>query len=315
MLVVQGYQAVPSEARGAVIALGNFDGVHKGHQALMARAIEEARRLGRPAGVLLFEPHPREFFRPGEPHFHLTPLDEKLAVLAELGLDVAVVLGFDAALARLDADRFIQEVLIDALAVAHIVVGYHFFFGHNRTGSVETLRAAGISHGFGVTVIEPVADQGEPYSSTAIRLKLAEGDVRTAADALGRPWRVRGPVIGGARRGTGLGFPTANMALPKGTTLSHGIYAVRVKLDGRLLDGAAYLGTRPTFDDGMPVLEVFLFDFDDEIYGREIEVSFIEKIRDDRQFASPEALIAQMRDDCAEARAILAAEPVSSSRQ
>jgi riboflavin kinase/FMN adenylyltransferase len=309
MLVVHGFDAVPAEAKGAVLALGNFDGVHRGHQILVGRAIEEARRLGRPSGVLVFEPHPREFFAPDAPHFRLTPLARKLAVFEDMGLDVAIVLAFDATLAALDARRFVEEVLVGALSVAHVVVGYHFFFGRNRSGSAETLRAAGAELGFGVSVVEPVADRGEPFSSTAIRLLLAEGDVRAAAQALGRPWQVRGPVIGGAHRGTGLGFPTANVALPKGTALGHGIFAVRVDLDGKPLDGAAYLGTRPTFDDGMPVLEVFLFDFDEQIYGREIEVSFIDKVRDDRKFASPDELVAQMQADCAKARSILAAEP------
>jgi riboflavin kinase/FMN adenylyltransferase len=306
MLVVNGYRAVPAEAKRAVLALGNFDGVHRGHQMLVRRAIEEARRLGRPSGVLLFEPHPREFFAPDVPYFRLTPLAEKLAVLEAMGIDVAIVLAFDASLASLDAESFVDNILVGALSVAHIVVGYHFFFGRNRSGSAETLKRAGAAEGFGVTVVEPVADRGEPFSSTAIRLLLAEGDVRDAAEALGRPWQVRGPVIGGAQRGTGLGFPTANVALPKGTALGHGIFAVRVALDGRELDGAAYLGTRPTFDDGMPVLEVFLFDFDEKIYGREIVVSFVDKVRDDRKFDSAEELVTQMRDDCAKARSILA---------
>lgn len=308
MRVVHGSDAVPPEAKGAVLALGNFDGVHRGHQALIGRAIADAKHAGRPSGVLLFEPHPRAFFQPDAPHFRLTPLDEKLAVLEDLGLDVAIVLAFDAKLAALDAGRFIEEILVGALAVAEVVVGYHFFFGRNRGGSVETLKAAGAAHGFAVAVVEPVAERGEPFSSTAIRLLLAEGDVRGAADALGRPWRVAGPVIGGAQRGTGLGFPTANVALPKGTALGHGIFAVRVMLDGRALDGAAYLGTRPTFDDGMPVLEVFLFDFDEAIYGRTIEVSFIDKVRDDRKFSSAEELVRQMEEDCAKARDILAAD-------
>lgn len=307
MLVIHGTAAVPPEAKGAVLAIGNFDGVHRGHQSLVARALAEAKRTARPAGVLLFEPHPREFFDPGALHFRLTPLTEKLDVFAGLGLDLAVVLAFDAALAARDADRFIQDILVGALAVSHVVVGYHFFFGRNRSGSPATLRKAGEALGFGVTVVEPVADRGEPFSSTAIRLALAEGDVEGAAAALGRPWRVRGPVVGGAKRGTGLGFPTANVALPKGTALGHGIFAVRVGLEGRVLDGAAYLGTRPTFDDGKPVLEVFLFDFDGDIYGREIEVSFIAKVRDDRRFASAEELVRQMQADCDRARELLAA--------
>lgn len=308
MHVVHGTENVPPEAKGAVLALGNFDGVHRGHQVIIGRAIADAKRAGRPAGVVLFEPHPRVFFQPDAPHFRLTSLDEKLAVLDGLGLDIAIVLPFDAALAALDADRFIEDILVGALAVAEVVVGYHFFFGRNRGGSAETLKAAGAAHGFAVTIVAPVAERGEPFSSTAIRLLLAEGDVRGAAEALGRPWRVKGPVIGGAKRGTGLGFPTANVALPKGTALGHGIFAVRVLLDGRALDGAAYLGTRPTFDDGMPVLEVFLFDFDEAIYGRDIEVSFIDKVRDDRKFSSADELVAQMEKDCAKARAILAAE-------
>ncbi len=201
-----------------------------------------------------------------------------------------------------------EDILVRALAVSHVVVGYHFFFGKNRTGSVETLKLAGEAHGFGVTVVEPVSDRGEPFSSTAVRLKLAEGDVRGAAEALGRPWSVRGKVVGGAKRGTGMGYPTANIALPIGTALGHGIFAVRVTLDGGRLEGAAYLGTRPTFDNGHPVLEVFLFDFDADIYGHEIEVSFVDKVRDDRKFASMEELVRQMDVDCARAREILAAE-------
>lgn len=306
MLIVNGYRSVPPEAQGAVLALGNFDGVHRGHQVLIERAVAEAKKQGCPVGALVFDPHPSAFFRPDEPHFRLTSRDEKLALFEAMGLDVTVVLAFDQALANLDADRFIDTILVGALQVSHIVAGYHFFFGRNRSGSVDTLRRAGEKYGFGVTVVEPVADRGQPFSSTDIRLLLAEGNVHAAAEALGRPWRVKGPVIGGAKRGTGLGFPTANIALPKGTALGHGIFAVRAEVDGRTLDGAAYLGTRPTFDDGMPVLEVFLFDFEADIYGREMAVSFIDKVRDDRRFASAEELIAQMNADCEKAREILA---------
>lgn len=308
MRIVHGYRAVPPEAKGAALALGNFDGVHRGHQALIGKAVEAARSLSRPSGVLVFEPNPRQFFKPDAPHFELTPLETKLALFDGLGLDLAVVLAFDAALASLEAERFVEDILVGALAVSHVVVGYHFFFGRNRTGSVETLKQAGAAHGFGVTVVEPVSDRGEPFSSTSVRLMLAEGDVCGAAEALGRPWSVGGRVIGGARRGTGMGFPTANIALPRGSALGHGIFAVRVRLGDRHLEGAAYLGTRPTFDDGHPVLEVFLFDFDADIYGREIEVSFIGKVRDDRKFASSDELVHQMDEDCAKARQILAAE-------
>jgi riboflavin kinase/FMN adenylyltransferase len=311
MRTIRGYENIPAEARGAVLAVGNFDGVHRGHQALLKRTVALAREAGKPAGVLIFEPHPREFFAPHEPHFHLTTLDDKLALFDAMGLDLAVVLPFDAALASLDAESFVSRVLVGALAVSHVVVGYHFFFGKGRTGTPETLRTAGEKHGFGVTIVEPVAEAGDAFSSTAIRLHLAQGDMGGAARVLGRWWRVRGKVVGGAKRGTGLGFPTANIPLARGTALAHGIYAVRAYLDGSEIDGAAYLGTRPTFDNGMPVLEVFLFDFDGDLYGRELEVEFIAHIRDDRKFDGPEALKVQMEADCDAARKILAAAPAS----
>jgi riboflavin kinase/FMN adenylyltransferase len=307
MRVVHGYENAPADIKGAVLAVGNFDGVHRGHQVLIERAIAAARECGKPAGALVFEPHPRAFFTPREPHFRLTTIEEKLSIFAAIGLDLAVVLPFDAALAGLDAETFIARVLVDALRVTHVVIGYDFFFGRNRGGTPETMRQAGEKLGFGVTIVAPVADAGEAFSSTAIRLNLAQGDVAGAARALGRRWRVRGKVVGGAKRGTGLGFPTANIPLAKGTALAHGIYAVRTYFDGKAIAGAAYLGTRPTFDDGMPVLEVFLFDFDGNLYGREIEVEFVAHIRDDRKFDSAEALKAQMEDDCAAARKLLAA--------
>jgi riboflavin kinase / FMN adenylyltransferase len=311
MIVVQGSDDVPAAARGGVLAIGNFDGVHRGHQALIAAAIEEGKRLGAPAGAIVFEPHPREFFQPDKPHFRLTPLTRKLALLGELGLDVAVVVRFDAALVGLTAEAFIERVLVRGLGVRHAVVGYDFRFGKGRTGDPETLRRAGAAHGFGVTVVAQVAEAGEVFSSSAIRAELAQGDVRGAADMLGHWWRVAGTVIGGAKRGTGLGYPTANLVLPSGTALAHGIYAVRVYVEGRRLDGAAYLGTRPTFDDGEAVLEVFLFDFDGDLYGRVIEVEFIGFVRADAKFASAAALQDQIAKDCARAQELLAAAPAA----
>ena len=306
MQVVQGYRNVPPSARGAVLAIGNFDGVHRGHQALLETAAAIARDIGAPAGAVIFEPHPREFFHPEEPHFHLTPLKQKLAIFAGLGLDVAIVLPFDAALAKLSADEFVGQVLVAGLGARHIVIGHDFFFGRNRGGTPETMQAAAQKLGFGLTIVAPVAEDGEVFSSSAIRLRLAQGDVKGAARMLGRCWRAAGTVVGGAKRGTGLGFPTANVPLPRGTALGHGIYAVRVFAGAERYEGAAYLGTRPTYDDGMPVLEVFLFDFDGDLYGREIEVEFVDFVRADRKFATSEALIAQMQRDCARARAILA---------
>jgi riboflavin kinase / FMN adenylyltransferase len=309
MQIVHGYRNVPEAARGAVLAIGNFDGVHRGHQALLRAASAIGRELAAPAGALVFEPHPREFFHPEEPHFHLTPLPQKLAIFERIGLDLAVVLAFDAGLAALSADDFVSRVIIDGLGARHVVIGHDFFFGKNRGGTPETMQAAAARAGFGITVIPPVAEDGEVFSSSAIRLRLAQGDVKGAARLLGRDWRACGFVVGGAKRGAGLGFPTANIPLPKGTVLGHGIYAVRVHIDGARHNGAAYLGTRPTYDNGMPVLEVFLFDFDGDLYGREIEVEFVDFVRADRKFDSSEALIAQMELDVARARDILAANP------
>ncbi len=312
MQIVEGYQNVPPGARGAVLAIGNFDGVHRGHQALIAAAVQEGHAKGTPAGALIFEPHPREFFHPEEPHFHLTPMAQKLALFEKFGLDLAVILPFDRELSRLSADDFIAQVLVEGLNARHVVIGHDFFFGHNRSGTPEIMSAAAQRLGFGITVVAPVAEEGEVFSSSAIRLRLAQGDVKGAAAMLGRWWRVGGTVVGGARRGAGLGFPTANVPLPRGTTLGHGIYAVRAYLAARRYDGAAYLGTRPTYDNGMPVLEVFLFGFEGgDLYGRAIEVEFIDFVRDDRKFASSGELIAQMQVDCARAQEMLAAAPAT----
>jgi riboflavin kinase/FMN adenylyltransferase len=317
MLVVRGKGTgdgdVPAAARGAVLAIGNFDGVHRGHQALIADVKCRAAALGAPAGVMVFEPHPREFFQPTEPHFHLTPLPLKLACLDELGLDLAAVLKFDKAFAALSADEFIERTLVGMLAPRHVVIGYDFFFGKGRAGTPDTMRAAGGRLGFGVTVVAPVAEDGEVFSSTAIRLKLAQGDMHGATASLGRLWRVSGKVIGGARRGTGLGFPTANIALEPGTALAHGIYAVWAEVDGVRHAAAAYLGTRPTFDNGAPVLEVFLLDFDGDLYGRELSVAFVEHLRADRRFDSIELLKAQMQVDCDAARRVLASSSAPST--
>lgn len=311
MKVVHGYQDVPDDARGAALAIGNFDGVHRGHQALAREAIAQAKKAGTASGVLLFEPHPREFFHPEEPHFRLTPLAEKLEIFEELGLDLAIVLSFDAALANLPAQDFVTKVLVNALDVRHVVIGHDFYYGKGRAGTPETLREAAETENFGITVLDPVAEDGEAFSSSGLRLRLAQGDVEGAARVMGRWWRVRGPVVGGAKRGTGLGFPTANVPLPRGTGLGHGIYAVRTYVEGRCHDSAAYLGTRPTYDNGMPVLEVFLFDFDGDLYGKEIVVEFVGFVRPDRKFETSEALVAQMQRDCARAESILRAAPKS----
>jgi riboflavin kinase/FMN adenylyltransferase len=309
MLVIRDGD-VPESARGGVVAIGNFDGVHRGHQALIASAVAHARARSAPVGAVVFEPHPREFFVPDEPHFRLTPLDEKLRVLKGLGLDFVRVLTFDRSLSQMSAEEFVARVLVDGLAITGAVVGYDFFFGHKRAGTPQTLIREGERHRFAVEIVAPVAELGEVFSSTAVRLKLAEGDVRGAALILGRNWRVTGPVVGGAKRGTGMGYPTANVPMPKGTALAHGIFAVRMEVDadGVWHDAAAYLGTRPTFDDGKPVLEVFVLDFDGDLYGRTVAVEFVDYIRPDRKFDHVEALVAQMDADVAQVRTVLAAK-------
>ena len=305
MREVHGFREVPDTARGAVLAIGNFDGVHRGHQALLAESLAKGKEFGAAAGVLIFEPHPREFFHPQEPHFVLTTQAQKLAIFKALGLDLAIVLDFNVELAKLPADAFISSVLVEGLDIRHVVIGHDFFFGRDRSGTPELMQAAAEKFGFGLTVVAPVAEGGEAFSSSIIRLRLAHGDVIGAAQMMGRWWRVGGKVIGGAKRGVGLGFPTANVPLTRGTGLGHGIYAVRVYSGPDRHDGAAYLGTRPTYDDGMPVLEVFLFDFNGDLYDHPIEVEFIDFIREDRKFDTSEALIAQMQQDCASARDIL----------
>lgn len=306
MHVIHGFEHFPLNAREGVVAIGNFDGVHRGHQALLAETRAIATRSKRRAAVMVFEPHPRVYFQPDKPHFRLTTLEQKSALLERYGMDITIVLPFDAVLAGLSADAFVERVLVAGLGVSHVVVGYDFHYGKGRTGTTATLLEAGRAMGFGVSLIDQVAVSGEPASSSAVRAELAQGDVRSAADMLGHWWRVAGRVQGGAKRGTGMGYPTANVTLAKGTTLAHGIYAVRVYVGDARHDGAAYLGRRPTFDNGPAVLETFLLDFDGDLYGKEIEIEFIAHLRSDRKFDGAEALVAQMDQDVAAARRILA---------
>ncbi len=306
MQVIHGHDHVPRNARGAVLAIGNFDGVHRGHQVLLTTARDVGKALKAPAGVLAFEPHPRALFQPDRPHFRLTTITQRIALFQRFGMDLAVVLPFDRKLAELSAEHFIERVLVAGLGIKHTVIGYDFHFGKGRGGSPASLVAAGQEMGFGVTIVDPVAAGGEVFSSSAIRAELAQGDVDGAAALLGHTWRVSGEVKGGAKRGTGMGYPTANIGLAPGTALAHGIYAVKVHVGGKVHDGAAYLGTRPTFDNGDAVLETFLLDFDGDLYGKTIELEFIGFIRGDRKFDSMEALVAQMDKDVARTREVLA---------
>ncbi|MGO9702181.1 MAG: bifunctional riboflavin kinase/FAD synthetase [Xanthobacteraceae bacterium] len=297
--------ALDGALRGAVLAMGNFDGVHRGHQAVIAAVIERARGLGEPAGVLTFEPHPRDFFNPGEPLFRLTDEAAKLRLLAANGLDGTVVLTFDAALAGLTAENFVAGILVERFAVSGVVIGFNFHFGKNRTGSPDFLAAQGRKYGFAVDVVAPFELNGRPVSSGPIRDALAEARLDDAAALLGFPWFVSGEVRHGDKRGRELGFPTANLSLDAACGLRHGVYAVRVGLGERRYDGVANFGRRPMFDSGVVLLEVFLFDFAGDLYGRRIDVAFIDWIRDEAVFGSVDELVRAMNDDAATARAAL----------
>jgi riboflavin kinase / FMN adenylyltransferase len=293
--------------KGAVVALGNFDGVHRGHRQVIATTQARAQALGAPAAVMTFEPHPRAFFKPGEPLFRLTDETNKLRLFAATGLTGAVVMTFDAALAGLTAQDFVDRILIDRLAVAGVVVGSNFHFGRQRGGSADFLVAEGKSRGFAVDIVPVFSHGGRPVSSGPIREALAGGNVGEAADLLGYPWFVTGRVIEGDKRGRELGFPTANLALDPDCRLRYGIYAVRAGIGDDRYDGVASFGIRPMFATPMPLLEVFLFDFSGDLYGRSIDVAFIGWIREEMQFAGIPALIEQVDKDSAQARAMLAA--------
>jgi riboflavin kinase/FMN adenylyltransferase len=299
--------SAPEDAlRGAVVAIGNFDGVHRGHRALIGAALQKARALGRPAAALTFEPHPRAFFNPGEPLFRLTDEAAKLRLLAATGLDGAIVLTFNAALAGLSAEDFVSRILVERFAVSGAVIGFNFHFGMNRAGSPDFLKAQGNKYGIAVEVVPLFEDNGRPVSSGPIRDALAAGRLDEAAEFLGYPWFVSGAVIHGDKRGRELGFPTANLILDAACGLRHGIYAVRVAVGGRRYDGVASFGRRPMYDTGAVLLEVFLFDFAGDLYGQNIDVAFIAWIREERIFDSATALIAQMQDDSRLAREALA---------
>jgi riboflavin kinase/FMN adenylyltransferase len=295
--------------RGAVLAMGNFDGVHRGHQAVIAVALERASEFGGPAGVLTFEPHPRDFFHPGEPLFRLTDEPTKLRLLAGAGLDGAVVLTFNAALAATTAEDFVAHILVGRFAISGVIVGFNFHFGKDRAGSPAFLTEQGRKHGFAVDIVPPFELDGRPVSSGPIRDALIAGRVTDAAVLLGFPWFVSGKVIHGDKRGRELGFPTANLELDASCGLRHGVYAVRVGVDGRRYDGVANFGRRPMFDSGAVLLEVFLFDFSGDLYGRDIDVVFIDWIREEKLFSSVDELVRNMDNDAAQARAVLANAP------
>lgn len=305
-LIVRDGDPVPAAARGAFIAIGNFDGLHRGHRAALDRAMAHAKRRGGPALALTFEPHPRRFFLPDAPTFRLTPEPAKLQLLSETGLDGAVVMTFDAALAGLSAEDFVAKKLVERLGIAGVVVGDNFHFGKGRRGSPAMLREEGRRLGFEVDILDRVTWRGKAVSSGAVRAALAQGDIKEANDLLGYNWFVEGEVIRGAARGRELGFPTANIALDPDNGLRHGIYAVRAHFDGKSHDAVASFGRRPQFDNGAPLLEVMLLDFSGDLYGKQLAIEFVGFIRPEEKFASVDDLKVRMNADVAEARTILA---------
>ena len=299
---------IPDSLMGGVVAVGNFDGVHRGHAALLDRARMQARSLGVPAVALTFEPHPRTFFRPHVPVFRLTAVDAKARLLAALDIDGLALATFDQTFAAITAEDFVSSILRRRLELKAAVVGFDFHFGKGRSGTPEVLRQAGDRLGFSVEIVKPVGDaDGAPFASTDIREALVQGDVARANRLLGYRWFIIATVISGERRGRDLGFPTANLRLAPDCGLCHGIYAVRVRTpDGSERDGVASFGRRPTFDDGPPLLEVYLFDFAGDLYGKTLVVSFLDWLRPEKKFASVDALIAAIHGDSAAARAIQA---------
>lgn len=300
----------PQDLQGCVVAIGNFDGVHRGHQAVLDVALKQAAADGVPAVVLTFEPHPRTVFKPEHPVFRLTPAPLKAELAGLMGFAAVVELPFTIDFAQQSAETFVDKVLVEALDISRVVTGFNFHFGRARQGSPEFLKQAGGRLGFAVSVVEPFEDESaELVSSSRIRACIGDGDVTQAAGLLGYHYTVRAEVLKGKRLGRTLGFPTANMALPKETDLRTGIYAVRfVCADGQVHDGVASFGFRPTVDDdGAPLLETFIFDFDREIYGKICSVVFFAHLREEMKFDGLDPLVEQMERDTAEARAVLAA--------
>jgi riboflavin kinase/FMN adenylyltransferase len=312
MHIYRHHTGLPEAARGSVVALGNFDGIHLGHQAVIDAAREAAQRLEAPLGMLTFEPHPRSVLRPGEAPFRLTPFHIKSRLVAELGLDLLFTLHFDEGFAQRSADAFIREVIVEGLGARHVAVGYDFVFGHRRQGTAALLAERGRELGFAVSVVAPAqGPNGEVYSSTRIRDHLTRGEPREAAVLLGRTWEIEGRVEQGDQRGRTIGFPTANLSLGDYLRPAAGVYAVRVAVEGagpvEWRPGVANLGKRPTFGGEDLRLEVHLFDFAGDLYGKHLRVALVDFLRPERKFAGLDALKAQIAEDAERARRILAA--------
>jgi riboflavin kinase/FMN adenylyltransferase len=307
MIHLDSREPMPEALRGAILALGNFDGFHQGHQAVVGSAIAWARSEGRPCVVATFSPHPMRYFRPETPPFRLTRLDQRGALFAAAGADAMLVFHFDAALADTPAEDWIEQVIAGQVGAAGVVTGQDFTFGRRRGGNAALLREVGARFGVTARTVGPVHDAEGPISSSRIRAALQAGDCATATRLLTRPFAIRAAVQHGDKLGRAIGFPTANLAMGEYLRPRYGIYAVTGLLpDGRRLPGAANLGVRPTFDPPKELLEPYFFDFSGDLYGQEIEVAFHAFLRPEAKFASLDALTEQMAKDCAEAKRLLA---------
>lgn len=318
MQIIRDLENVPGNVRRGVVVLGNFDGVHRGHQAVIGQGGDLSRGEGIPLVVLTFEPHPRTFFRPHDPPFRLTPIQNKAHHIEALGVDALIVLTFDKAMSQLEAEEFVQTVLIDGLAARHVVVGQDFRFGRKRGGDIAMLETIGERAGFAVTTVSPVASaDAEIYSSSHIREQLETGKPGHAAAMLGRPFEIEGIVEDGDKRGRTLGFPTANIAIGDYIRPARGVYAVRAGIEAeggmRWVDGVANFGNRPTIGGDSLLLEVHLFDFNEDLYGRDLRVALIEYLRPERKFAGLDELKAQIDEDCATARRVLTVRAAGAS--
>lgn len=314
MHIIRHYTGVPKAAQGAVVAIGNFDGVHLGHQRVIGEAGRIAMDLAAPHGVLTFEPHPRRFFRPEEPKFELTPLQSKVRHMGAAGVDVLFVMPFDREFSEKTAEQFVAELLVDGIKARHLVVGYDFVFGNRRCGNIELLQRLAADAGIGVMVVEAVQDgDGRLYSSSVIRNYLAEGKPGPAAKLLGRCWEIEGRVQVGDRRGREIGFPTANVDPAEYLEPALGVYAVWAGIETGSEtvwhQAVANIGRRPTFGGDGIVVEVYIFDFAGDLYGRVLRVALVEFLRPEMKFDGVAAIRDQIARDCAQARSIIDAIP------
>ncbi|TLX55969.1 bifunctional riboflavin kinase/FAD synthetase [Stutzerimonas nosocomialis] len=315
MQLVRGLQSLQPRHRGCVATIGNFDGVHRGHQAILARLRERAAELGLPSCVVIFEPQPREYFAPGQAPARLTRLREKLELLAEQGVDRVLCLAFNRRLRELSAAEFVHAVLVEGLGVEHLEVGDDFRFGCDRAGDFDFLRRAGAVEGFTVESATTIEVDGERVSSTRLRAALAAADFALAERLLGRPFAITGRVLHGQKLGRQLDAPTANIQLKRRRPPVDGVFTVSAELDGRQWPGVANIGMRPSVkSDGQPHLEVHLLDYAGDLYGRRLRITFHRKLRDEQRFASLEALKAAIDADIAAARAYWRASPSTMSQ-